>query len=156
MRFLSVDCICKITATECCNFCLYLGNKDAADKAILVAMLFWALDNAPPANLVLISGDGDFANALHRLGLKGYNVLLVRPDQPVKSALLGAASSVWHWTSVVKGHSCVAGSPEVPSQQNWISVNDMRYEFSNDIWMDFGHFLSWEKNRQLIMNAYTR
>lgn len=79
------------------------GNKDAADKAILVAMLFWALDNAPPAHFLLISGDGDFANALHRLRLKGYDILLARPDQPVKPALLGAATSIWYWTNVAKG-----------------------------------------------------
>ncbi|MCO5592589.1 hypothetical protein L7F22_046592 [Adiantum nelumboides] len=80
------------------------GNKDAADKAILVGMLFWALDNPPPAHFLLISGDGDFANALHRLRLKGYDILLARPDQPVKPALLGAATSVWYWTNVAKGH----------------------------------------------------
>lgn len=79
------------------------GNKDAADKAILVAMLFWALDNPPPAHFLLISGDGDFANALHRLRMKQYNILLVRPDQHVKPALLGAATSVWYWTSVAEG-----------------------------------------------------
>eukprot|EP00250_Pteridium_aquilinum_P018955 c24239_g1_i1 orf=565-3333(-) len=84
------------------------GNKDAADKAILVAMLFWALDNPPPAHFLLISGDGDFANALHRLRLKGYDILLARPDQPVKSALLGAATNIWYWTNVAKGHIPVA------------------------------------------------
>lgn len=84
------------------------GNKDAADKAILVAMLFWALDNPPPAHFLLISGDGDFANALHRLRLKGYDILLARPDQPVKPALLGAATSVWYWTNVAKGHVTLA------------------------------------------------
>ncbi|MCO5582672.1 hypothetical protein L7F22_036571 [Adiantum nelumboides] len=89
------------------------GNKDAADKAILVGMLFWALDNPPPAHFLLISGDGDFANALHRLRLKGYDILLARPDQPVKPALLGAATSVWYWTNVAKGH--IALSEELNS-----------------------------------------
>ncbi|XP_037476194.1 uncharacterized protein LOC119353649 isoform X4 [Triticum dicoccoides] len=31
------------------------GIKDASDKKILVDMLFWAIDNPPPANYLLIS-----------------------------------------------------------------------------------------------------
>lgn len=87
------------------------GNKDAADKAILVAMLLWALDNPPPAHFLLISGDGDFANALHRLRLKKYSILLARPDQFVKPALLGAAKKVWFWKTLAKGQ---LAEPEVP------------------------------------------
>ncbi|KAH7284286.1 hypothetical protein KP509_34G047500 [Ceratopteris richardii] len=90
------------------------GNKDAADKAILVAMLFWALENPPPAHFLLISGDGDFANALHRLRLKGYNILLARPEQPVKPALLGAATNVWFWTAIAKGQIDLPPEERVP------------------------------------------
>ncbi|MCO5558405.1 hypothetical protein L7F22_011986 [Adiantum nelumboides] len=131
-----------------------LGTKDAADKAILVAMLFWALENAPPASLVLISSDGDFANALHRLRLKGYNVLLVQPDQTVQSALCGAASSVWYWTSVVYGNTHIDGFVE--PARGWVSVNDMKYEFLNIVWVDFGLFLQGEKHRECMMTSNTR
>ena len=84
-------------------FLIIAGGKEAADKAILVAMLLWALDNPPPAHMFLISGDGDFANALHRLRMKGYSVLLARPDHQIKPALLAAATVTWYWTSVAKG-----------------------------------------------------
>ncbi|KAI5057185.1 hypothetical protein GOP47_0027200 [Adiantum capillus-veneris] len=100
--------------------------------------------------------DGDFANALHRLRLKGYNVLLVKPDQPVKSALLGAASSVWYWTSVVTGHTHLHGFSDSAAEQRWVSVNDMKYEFPDDVWMEFGQFLCCEKNREQIMNSNAR
>lgn len=79
------------------------GNKDAADKAILVAMLLWALDHPPPAHILLVSGDGDFANALHRLRLKRYNILLACPVIHVQPALLGAAKKVWYWKDLAKG-----------------------------------------------------
>ncbi|MCO5586845.1 hypothetical protein L7F22_040790 [Adiantum nelumboides] len=79
------------------------GNKDAADKAILVGLLLWALDNPPPANILLISGDGDFANALHRLRLKTYSILLAVPPQFVKPALTGAAKKLWFWKDMAKG-----------------------------------------------------
>lgn len=87
------------------------GNKDAADKAILVAMLLWALDNPPPANILLISGDGDFANALHRLRLKTYSILLAVPAQFVKPALTGAAKKLWFWKDMAKGQ---LAEPKLP------------------------------------------
>jgi len=46
------------------------GRKDAADKAILVDMFLFALDNHPPSSIMLISGDVDFAPALHILAEK--------------------------------------------------------------------------------------
>ena len=79
--------------------------------SILVAMLLWALDNPPLAPFLLISGDGDFANALHRLRLKKYSILLARPNQFIKPALLGAAKKVWFWKTLAKGQ---LAEPEVP------------------------------------------
>ncbi|XXG78939.1 hypothetical protein AAC387_Pa09g0112 [Persea americana] len=78
------------------------GVKDASDKKILVDMLFWAVDNPPPANYLLISGDRDFSNALHQLGMRRYNILLAQP-QNVSAPLLAAAKSVWLWTSLLLG-----------------------------------------------------
>ncbi|KAK6159741.1 hypothetical protein DH2020_003122 [Rehmannia glutinosa] len=73
--------------------------KDASDKRILVDMLFWAVDNPPPANYLLISGDGDFSNALHLLRMRRYNILLAQP-QKASALLVAAAKSVWLWTSL--------------------------------------------------------
>lgn len=80
------------------------GRKDAADKAILVDMFLFALDNPPPSSIMLISGDVDFAPALHILGQRGYTVILVIPSGVgVSSALCNAGSFVWDWPSVVRG-----------------------------------------------------
>ncbi|KAG6773041.1 hypothetical protein POTOM_020293 [Populus tomentosa] len=78
------------------------GVKDASDKKILVDMLFWAVDNAAPANYLLISGDRDFSNALHQLRMRRYNILLAQP-QKASAPLLAAAKSVWLWTSLLAG-----------------------------------------------------
>lgn len=81
------------------------GRKDAADKAILVDMFLFALDNPPPSSIMLISGDVDFSPALHILGQRGYTVILVIPSGVgVSSALSNAGSFVWDWPSVVRGH----------------------------------------------------
>lgn len=80
------------------------GRKDAADKAILVDMFLFALDNRPPSSILLISGDVDFAPALHILGQRGYTVILVIPSKvAVSSALCSAGRFVWDWSSIARG-----------------------------------------------------
>ncbi|XP_061356302.1 uncharacterized protein LOC133300733 [Gastrolobium bilobum] len=87
------------------------GRKDAADKAILVDMFLFALDNPPPSSIMLISGDVDFAPALHILGQRGYTVILVIPaGVGVSSALCNAGKFVWDWQSVVRGEGFVPPS----------------------------------------------
>lgn len=84
------------------------GRKDAADKAILVDMFLFALDNPPPSPIMLISGDVDFAPALHILGQRGYTVILVIPSGTgVSSALSNAGRFVWDWPSVARGEGFV-------------------------------------------------
>ncbi|CAK9181231.1 unnamed protein product [Ilex paraguariensis] len=89
------------------------GRKDAADKAILVDMFLFALDNLPPSSIMLISGDVDFAPALHILGQRGYTVILVIPlGLGVSSALSNA----------------VSGGPVVSCDQDdlrWIQPGDL-------------------------------
>lgn len=84
------------------------GKKDAADKAILVDMFLFALDNPPPSTILLISGDVDFAPALHKLGQRGYTVVLAIPSGVgVSSALCNAGRFVWDWPSVARGEGLV-------------------------------------------------
>ncbi|KAH0697577.1 hypothetical protein KY289_015059 [Solanum tuberosum] len=78
--------------------------KDASDKRILVDMLLWAVDNPAPANYLLISGDGDFSNAIHQLWMRKYNILLAQPVY-ASPALAVAATNVWQWTSLAAGRS---------------------------------------------------
>lgn len=84
------------------------GRKDAADKAILIDMFLFALDNRPPSSIMLISGDVDFAPALHILGQRGYTVILVIPaGVGVSSALSNAGKFVWDWPSIARGEGFV-------------------------------------------------
>ncbi|XP_062186486.1 uncharacterized protein LOC133890065 [Phragmites australis] len=99
------------------------GIKDASDKKILVDMLFWAIDNPPPANYLLISGDRDFSNALHKLKMKQYNILLAQPPN-VSQALTAAAKDVWLWKSLVAGAPPLGESPYISSTANG-SVDDL-------------------------------
>lgn len=87
------------------------GRKDAADKAILVDMFLFALDNPPHSTIMLISGDVDFAPALHILGQRGYTVILVIPSGiGVSSALTNAGRFVWDWPTVARGEGVVPSS----------------------------------------------
>ncbi|KAG8093320.1 hypothetical protein GUJ93_ZPchr0012g20067 [Zizania palustris] len=85
------------------------GRKDAADKAILVDMFLFALDNRPPSSIMLISGDVDFAPALHILSQRGYTIVLAIPSSVnVSSTLSSAGSFVWDWPSLARGQGIVA------------------------------------------------
>ncbi|KAG8048600.1 hypothetical protein GUJ93_ZPchr0009g1559 [Zizania palustris] len=85
------------------------GRKDAADKAILVDMFLFALDNRPPSSIMLISGDVDFAPALHILGQRGYTIVLAIPSSvTVSSALSSAGSFVWDWPFLARGEGIAA------------------------------------------------
>ncbi|KAL0376095.1 UNVERIFIED_CONTAM: hypothetical protein Scaly_0727100 [Sesamum calycinum] len=94
------------------------GRKDAADKAILVDMFLFALDNRPPSSIMLISGDVDFAPALHILGQRGYTVILVIPSGVgVSSALSNAGRFVWDWPSVARGEGFLSSAKSlIPSR----------------------------------------
>lgn len=84
------------------------GRKDAADKAILVDMFLFALDNPPPSTIFLISGDVDFSPALHKLGQRGYTIVLAIPaGVGVSSALRNAGRFVWDWPSLARGEGLV-------------------------------------------------
>ncbi|XP_022984693.1 uncharacterized protein LOC111482896 [Cucurbita maxima] len=97
------------------------GRKDAADKAILVDMFLFALDNPPPSSIMLISGDVDFAPALHILGQRGYNVILVIPSGVgVSSALCNAGKYVWDWPTVARGEG-FALSPKMLTSRGGVA-----------------------------------
>ncbi|XP_019095673.1 PREDICTED: meiosis arrest female protein 1 homolog [Camelina sativa] len=83
------------------------GVKDGSDKKILVDMLLWAMENKAPAKIMLISGDRDFAYALHQLGMKKYNILLAQPEK-ASPFLIAAAKTVWFWRSIVAAGSVSA------------------------------------------------
>lgn len=93
--------------------------KDASDKKILVDMLLWAIDNAAPANFMLISGDRDFSNALHQLRMRRYNILLAQPPQ-ASVPLVAAAKNVWLWTSLA------SGDPPLTSYESSQLFNNVR------------------------------
>ncbi|CAH2044053.1 unnamed protein product [Thlaspi arvense] len=76
------------------------GRKDASDKKILVDLFLWVVENPAPANIMLISGDGDFSDALHRLRMRRYNILLAHPPQ-VSASLVASAKTTWLWRSLL-------------------------------------------------------
>lgn len=90
------------------------GRKDAADKAILVDMFLFALDNREPCSIMLISGAIDFAPALHILGQRGYTIIIVIPfGVNVSSSLKNAGKYVWDWRSMAHGEGFEHGDKRV-------------------------------------------
>lgn len=91
------------------------GQKDSNNR-MLVDLLLWVRQRSPPAHMFLISGDKDFSSVLHKLLMRGYNVLWAYPHGGMSPVLLNAASKVWAWDGIVKGigllaKSCINGTP---------------------------------------------
>uniref|UniRef100_A0A0A9DGG1 NYN domain-containing protein n=1 Tax=Arundo donax TaxID=35708 RepID=A0A0A9DGG1_ARUDO len=82
---------------------------------MLVDMLFWAFDNPPPGNYLIISGDPDLSDLLHRLGMKRYDILLVRPANASSQPLAAAAKRVWLWESLAAGEGLLPEAPATSS-----------------------------------------
>ncbi|CAF2129428.1 unnamed protein product [Brassica napus] len=113
------------------------GKKDASDKKILVDMFLWVLENPAPANLMLISGDGDFSYALNRLRMLRYNILLAHPLQ-ASPFLVASARTSWMWRSLIasgchSSRSCCSFGSEMSSQDASVSEHALSTQA-----MDFG------------------
>lgn len=77
-------------------------RKDLVDKMIFSHMFCFALDHKPPATVVLIAGDVDYALPLAALSLRKYFVVLVLPPNArVSHHLQGNANQVFYWRDVL-------------------------------------------------------
>ncbi|CAA6660540.1 unnamed protein product [Spirodela intermedia] len=91
------------TSGVCLNHVPNCG-KNSSDRSLLADLVYWVAQNPPPVHFFLISGDGDFANILHRLRMNNYNILLASGDG-ASGALCSAATLMWQWNSLVRGDS---------------------------------------------------
>ncbi|XP_010522869.1 PREDICTED: uncharacterized protein LOC104801327 isoform X2 [Tarenaya hassleriana] len=62
-----------------------------------------SVDNPSPANVMLISSDRGFANSLHQLSIRSYNILLGQPQKASSTLLMASAKTVWLWPSLAMG-----------------------------------------------------
>ncbi|CAO1625485.1 unnamed protein product [Jaminaea pallidilutea] len=79
------------------------GRKDVADKMIIADMMAFALDVAPPARIVLLSGDRDFAYPLSLIRGRGYQVILITPPVGAVPILKASANHVARFRQDVLG-----------------------------------------------------
>ncbi|KII85144.1 hypothetical protein PLICRDRAFT_333488 [Plicaturopsis crispa FD-325 SS-3] len=100
------------------------GSKDVADKMMLgrasplVDMLAFAIDNPPPATIILISGDRDFAYAASILRMRLYKVILIIPNDEVHISLKCQASSIFEWKAHILGGSEVDTSTSLSAVES--------------------------------------
>nr|CAB3495821.1 unnamed protein product [Digitaria exilis] len=107
--------LAALSATGICLNHVPAGSKDTSEKRMLVDMLFWAFDNPPPGNYLLISGDQDLSDLLHRLRMKRYDILLLRPPNASSQALAAAAKKVWLWENLTAGELLLPEPPPARS-----------------------------------------
>ncbi|KAG8906397.1 hypothetical protein FRB99_006992 [Tulasnella sp. 403] len=73
-------------------------EKDVVGKMILADMFAFALDNQPPAVIVLISDNRDFVYAISALRHRHYAVVLLAPSGDTHGTLRTQASEVVEWS----------------------------------------------------------
>ncbi|WVZ57052.1 hypothetical protein U9M48_007493 [Paspalum notatum var. saurae] len=133
--------LAALSATGICLNHVPAGSKDTSEKRMLVDMLFWAFDNPPPGNYLLISGDQDLSDLLHRLRMKRYDVLLVRPPNASSLALAAAAKKVWLWESLTAGELLLPEPPPARSvlgcKLNVDSSDTLKYS-QNKVCSEYG------------------
>lgn len=81
------------------NFSIINHNRvfiSGVYNGIMPDLLIWALQNPPPANILLISSDDSFSSYLHELSMQRFNIILSAPS-PVDASLAAAANIFWHW-----------------------------------------------------------
>ncbi|KAG7607303.1 putative NYN domain, limkain-b1-type, meiosis regulator and mRNA stability factor 1 [Arabidopsis thaliana] len=84
------------------------GGKNSTDRSLITEIMCWVSQNPPPAHLFLISSDSDFANVLHRLRMRNYNILLACYEETTLGVLCSAASIMWDWDALVRGQNPTA------------------------------------------------
>ncbi|KII88952.1 hypothetical protein PLICRDRAFT_591166 [Plicaturopsis crispa FD-325 SS-3] len=77
--------------------CPHNDRKEVADNMMIVDLFAYAIQNPPPATIVLITGDRDFAYAISVLRMLRYNVVLILPPTPVHESLPMQASCCFNW-----------------------------------------------------------
>ena len=80
-----------------------VGGKETVEKALLVDVLCWSIDEPPPAFVIFIIGNIDLSNVIHKLTQRTYGVLLVCDCalRMGKSMLAGVIEWV-EWSSVLQ------------------------------------------------------
>ncbi|KAG6335872.1 hypothetical protein ID866_3209 [Astraeus odoratus] len=101
--------------------CPHNGKKDVVDKMIMVDMLAFAVDHSPPATVVLVTGDRDYAYAVSTLRLRNYSVILITPT--VTTCLEAQASAVVDWSVVLTRTRTEPGSESVV-RRSYIDLDD--------------------------------
>lgn len=85
------------------------GRKQASDDIIKSKMCASVNGNPEAANILLISGDGDYRSVLENLKKKGHTILWAQISESAKMDISPIAKLVWEWRSLAGG-----GKPLTP------------------------------------------
>ena len=76
-----------------------MGNRVAVLISCSVDIMAFIKDNSPPATIILISGDRDFAYLLSTIRWRKYNVVLISNPLMTHESLTAQASVLYDWQS---------------------------------------------------------
>ncbi|KAL7417255.1 NYN domain-containing protein [Mrakia frigida] len=91
-------------------------RKEGADYRLICDTFGFALDNEPPATVVLLSSDTEYSDMLSSLRSRGYNIILVESAM-ASDELRMSAAEVYKFHDIVRAAG-VAAPTQDPSQQS--------------------------------------
>ena len=98
-----------------------VGNRVAVLIFLTVDIMAFIKDNPPPATVILISGDRDFAYLLSTVRWRKYNVVLISNSFMTHESLTAQASALYDWKSdILKTRP--PSKPPLLGPQNFSSV----------------------------------
>ena len=98
-----------------------MGNHSAVLIPCAVDIMAFIKDNPPPATVILISGDRDFAYLLSTVRWRKYNVVLITNSFMTHESLTAQASVVYDWRSDILKTRTLP-KPPLPGSQTLFSI----------------------------------
>lgn len=81
--------------------------KNAADRALIKSLQDFARRVPPPARVVLISCDGDFASQLVLMSNRGYHIVVIAYLRRTSRSLFEAADAALDFKAVLRGRAAL-------------------------------------------------
>ncbi|KAG7566567.1 putative zinc-ribbon domain plant [Arabidopsis suecica] len=81
---------------------VYSAKPQATDIKLITRLGIWTKENPEAANILIVSGDGDFNDIAEHLRVRGHNVMVALILRGSNIDLKVSAARVWDWSSLAE------------------------------------------------------
>ncbi|CAL9245537.1 unnamed protein product, partial [Arabidopsis halleri] len=100
---------------------VYSDKLNASDIRIVARMCMWVLDNIDPANILLVSGDGDYCDVMDHLRVRGHNLMIAQILKSSNLNLKVTSKFVWEWINLASGGGQLSEEEKIQIREKYCS-----------------------------------